>query len=359
MQHYYAAAPKLAFALKPQRRVQLWHSFFGTQKSVDVKICQKPQKNKGSTELLILLCHVCLLRSLLLYPPIDLFICLFGQKLNHSLNSKARWVLIFIGTQRKLTSWFGGPSKGIAVPQMSIADGAQHSHNSSVLAQPSSANPLPQSQSDQGSLLNATVDGSQQIAQSGRTGSGLAPSTRPSSGSRAGQQLARAGQKSLKAFFQPPAAKAAAERPLQTTSPSPAAGSLADVASVQTSSCGDTDRQSHQAPPFKSQHPFLVTGDHVAGSSVIAPDQPASDAAHMQVAADTQSQDTTSLSQSQPSSAMSTSQSIPDTEKAAATEAWQRIHSKMKAPRCKGHSEDCVIREVKKNGPNKGKPRNF
>lgn len=284
----------------------------------------------------------------------DLYVCLFRQRSKYSWSSKAKWVLMFIGTQRKLTSWFGGPFKGIAapsVPQISTADGGQHSHNSSVV-QPSSANPLPQSWSDQSRLLNAAVDGSQQIAQSGRVSSGLAPSTRPNSGSRAGQQPARAGQKSLKAFFQPPAAKAAAERPLQTTSPSPTAGSLADVASVQTSSCGDAARQSHQASPFSGQHPFLATADNAAGSSVIAPDQPASDAAHVQVTAGTQSQDTAPLSQV--SSAMSISHSIPDTEKAAATEAWQRIHTKMKAPRCKGHSEDCVIREVKKNGPNKG-----
>lgn len=43
-----------------------------------------------------------------------------------------------------------------------------------------------------------------------------------------------------------------------------------------------------------------------------------------------------------------------DVGKAAATAAWSKIHSKMKAPKCKGHGEDCVIREVKKNGPNKG-----
>ena len=45
---------------------------------------------------------------------------------------------------------------------------------------------------------------------------------------------------------------------------------------------------------------------------------------------------------------------IADVGKAAATAAWSKIHSKMKAPKCKGHNEDCVIREVKKNGPNKG-----
>ena len=43
-----------------------------------------------------------------------------------------------------------------------------------------------------------------------------------------------------------------------------------------------------------------------------------------------------------------------DTEKAAVTAAWSKIQSKMKAPKCRGHSEDCVIREVKKNGLNKG-----
>ena len=41
-------------------------------------------------------------------------------------------------------------------------------------------------------------------------------------------------------------------------------------------------------------------------------------------------------------------------DKAAVTAAWSKIHSKMRAPKCKGHNEDCVIREVKKSGPNKG-----
>ena len=52
--------------------------------------------------------------------------------------------------------------------------------------------------------------------------------------------------------------------------------------------------------------------------------------------------------------ASSQSGSAPDADKAAVTAAWSRIQSQMKAPKCKGHGEDCVIREVKKSGPNKG-----
>ncbi len=50
----------------------------------------------------------------------------------------------------------------------------------------------------------------------------------------------------------------------------------------------------------------------------------------------------------------SQSNSAADAGKAAVTAAWSKIQNKMKAPKCKGHGEDCVIREVKKNGPNKG-----
>lgn len=50
----------------------------------------------------------------------------------------------------------------------------------------------------------------------------------------------------------------------------------------------------------------------------------------------------------------SQSSSAADAGKAAVTAAWSKIQNKMKAPKCKGHGEDCVIREVKKNGPNKG-----
>ncbi|KAL0047212.1 hypothetical protein WJX82_009612 [Trebouxia sp. C0006] len=51
----------------------------------------------------------------------------------------------------------------------------------------------------------------------------------------------------------------------------------------------------------------------------------------------------------------SQSSSAADAGKAAVTAAWSKIQNKMKAPKCKGHGEDCVIREVKKNGPNKGR----
>ena len=40
--------------------------------------------------------------------------------------------------------------------------------------------------------------------------------------------------------------------------------------------------------------------------------------------------------------------------KPSAVEAWNKIKDKMKPPKCKGHNEDCVIRQVKKKGPNNG-----
>ena len=39
---------------------------------------------------------------------------------------------------------------------------------------------------------------------------------------------------------------------------------------------------------------------------------------------------------------------------AAAASAWKQIQERMKPPKCKGHNEDCVIRQVKKKGPNFG-----
>lgn len=41
-------------------------------------------------------------------------------------------------------------------------------------------------------------------------------------------------------------------------------------------------------------------------------------------------------------------------DRVAAAAAWRQIQQKMKAPKCPGHNEECVIREVKKAGPNKG-----
>ena len=43
-------------------------------------------------------------------------------------------------------------------------------------------------------------------------------------------------------------------------------------------------------------------------------------------------------------------------QNASAKAAWAQIQQRMKPPLCKGHSEPCVIRQVKKGGPNQGKP---
>ena len=44
----------------------------------------------------------------------------------------------------------------------------------------------------------------------------------------------------------------------------------------------------------------------------------------------------------------------PASSTAAAKAAWSRIQESAKPPLCGGHQEPCVIREVKKKGPNKG-----
>lgn len=38
----------------------------------------------------------------------------------------------------------------------------------------------------------------------------------------------------------------------------------------------------------------------------------------------------------------------------AAATAWRQIQQRMRPPKCKGHGEDCVIRQVKKGGANQG-----
>lgn len=44
----------------------------------------------------------------------------------------------------------------------------------------------------------------------------------------------------------------------------------------------------------------------------------------------------------------------PASSTAVAKAAWSRIQESAKPPLCSGHKEPCVIREVKKKGPNKG-----
>lgn len=41
-------------------------------------------------------------------------------------------------------------------------------------------------------------------------------------------------------------------------------------------------------------------------------------------------------------------------QNASAKAAWKQIQQRMRPPLCKGHSEPCVIRQVKKGGPNQG-----
>lgn len=45
----------------------------------------------------------------------------------------------------------------------------------------------------------------------------------------------------------------------------------------------------------------------------------------------------------------------PIRQETGLTEEWKSLFEKLKPPLCNGHGESCVIREVKKNGPNKGR----
>ena len=266
-----------------------------------------------------------------------------------------------------MTSWFAGSSKDTALPSQpsaSLPDSQSEpqtgQHGSPIEPHQNFASSIAQAHPSEAELQAFAATSSHLVAPEGsntiRKGNGPLSLSRPSGirvgqqNGRASQQSVRAGQRSLKAFFQPPATKASgAALGAASTGPAPLIFPVvAASASTSTSEIAQpsfvnkfTSQSLQQTSPLRSQTCLART---VHDSN--APSQQA------EVQTASSCQDAAASSQS--SQAISLSQSVPDAEKAAATEAWQRIHSKMKAPKCKGHSEDCVIREVKKNGPNKG-----
>lgn len=265
------------------------------------------------------------------------------------------------GTQRKLTSWFGGPTKASA-EATTQDDSVYESTIHGGLATSAS-----QSRAHVGALQDSAVASSQQTRQeSGSLSKMASPLERPGSGSRAsqlsaraGQQPVGAGQRSLKAFFQPPAAKVAAAgavafSPALNMVPVTLAGdAIAKMPKPLSVSAASPQAGAVQSSPFKTLTSLPVTTAYTTACLQQSANASGLDGAQSQAAGGA-SQEAAGVPLSQHSLGVSVSQSVLDVDKAAATEAWQRIHTKMKAPRCKGHSEDCVIREVKKNGPNKG-----
>ncbi|KAK9867360.1 hypothetical protein WJX84_005602 [Apatococcus fuscideae] len=59
--------------------------------------------------------------------------------------------------------------------------------------------------------------------------------------------------------------------------------------------------------------------------------------------------------QTLPSQEVSEASQASNASTSAAATAWRQIQQRMRPPKCKGHGEDCVIRQVKKGGANQGR----
>ncbi len=228
-----------------------------------------------------------------------------------------------------------------------------------------------------------------------RAGAGV---SRKGSGSRAGAKGSKAGQTNLRTFLQQrPAAvtttatatcaKAAASATAAAMSSmiqtaTPAAAGVSPVTALPVTAMSVT-AMSHD-PPMSARSAEVRSAVPAASVDPAIPQQAGADLQHAEAADRQMSNDpaleqeagppqgislASALSHSQAEAADpsarsaqssqsdafgSQSNSAADAGKAAVTAAWSRIQNKMKAPKCKGHGEDCVIREVKKNGPNKG-----
>lgn len=329
------------------------------------------------------------------------------------------------GKQRKLTAWLGA---GTAETSSKPTAPAQSVFDSQPVPVLSFQGGLGQSATDTASQATTranflTTLGTGSAAASGR----YLPSsfTRKGSGVKAGpgKPGGKAGQTSLRAFMQRPAAAATAIANAATT-PNAVAPSMhpvprashgsstaASAGLLDAAAEGSSDSQGHKTAPRQTS---VGTVRHSSGAQDVAQlpeqdcpqlsslstmsqshsldaplctlQQPASDRgqkrtgalandvnieqyadeqhipesatvskSHQQaavgavVSAVSSSQSSVSAPESQPSLSAAS-----DADKAAVSAAWSKIQSKMKAPKCRGHNEDCVIREVKKNGPNKG-----
>ena len=299
------------------------------------------------------------------------------------------------GKQRKLTAWLGAVS---AKPSSKPTACAQPDFDSqpapafSPQAGLSHAGTVFQSPSRADSPTTAACTDS--AAASGRHL--LSSFTRKSSGVRAGSGKlgGKTGQTSLRAFMQRPAADAAAKANAASASNAveqsinsvPMANHSNSTAACVTllgiAPTGSSDSQDHKTA-IKQSDAGAIPGSSGAQHSAQLPKQDYPQLSSPSTLSELHSLDAISgtseqlapdrgqkrsfapahdldIEKQRPDSASTFPESQPDvstaldTEKAAVTAAWSKIQSKMKAPKCRGHNEDCVIREVKKNGPNKG-----
>ena len=311
--------------------------------------------------------------------------------------------VVCAGKQRKLTAWLGAATADVS--SKPTAPAQPDLHFQAAPAFPSQAGLSP---ADTAFQRPSTADSLTTAANTdSATASGRhLPSsfTRKGSGVRAGPSKLRGkgSQTSLRAFMQRPAAAATAianvaSAPNAVVQSINSVPSASDSNSNSTSACvglldiapsRSTDLPDHEAAVRQSmigtipgssgaqqQHstqlpeqdcpqlsslstlshvhshaPFGVSAQLALGRGQKRTHAPAHD---LNIEEDADEQDRQASASSVPESQPSMS-AASDTEKAAVTAAWSKIQSKMKAPKCRGHNEDCVIREVKKNGPNKG-----
>ena len=314
------------------------------------------------------------------------------------------------GKQRKLTAWLGAIATESSLKL--TASAPADSNSQSMPAISSQAIDPSHAVTD----ISACLEPTRANSIAGATGSdSAAASTRPlpssltrkGSGARAasgGKQGGKAGQTSLRSFMQRPAAAianavTAPNAAMQSTTSALSGGHSApacagllgaaptassdpqghmttmtqsDAGALPGSSGAQISAQlpvqdhsglsslytlsqmhGHVEQPGATMQPALGRGQKRSHSLTedVAIEQTAGfPAAHQQAAVEAGYD----ASQSDVPRSQSSMNAASDAGKAAVTAAWSKIHSKMKAPKCRGHNEDCVIREVKKNGPNKG-----
>lgn len=329
---------------------------------------------------LLLLCSAALLST-----PVRKLLkhCLVRQAMQ-PCNSKrfaSNGQCVCTGKQRKLTAWLGGATTDTqSQSQLSSAPSKLSSQpcthdttHHSTLPSPSNSNSVLPSTAEQISLpMPQCSTGNAAVSTLPKAFSSF---TRKGSGSRTGTKGGKSGQTSLRAFLQHP----------------PAASTCATVDGSATSAEGNA---APMVPTHAASAPIAAHAD----DPISAPQSSEADSAgptvdlHLKIrqqpgftellpAAPADMQGSSALPQDAVTNALQGSGSdqggatyaglgsvyscetdivgsqtsgAADADKAAVTAAWSKIHSKMKAPKCKGHGEDCVIREVKKNGPNKG-----
>lgn len=195
--------------------------------------------------------------------------------------------------------------------------------------QPSSQPSAPRTSQSDVDSVPASLGGARAAAQRGPRslqGQGL-------KAKRAGSVAARAGggQRSMRAFLAAPApAPACSAAPVGAAPAADAAA--AGLATAETREGGTELANGAAAEPLGSSQ---VGGKAAGGSGELGAGCNADPA----------------MSAQNPGLSPKGSGAVGRTEAAA---AWRSIQQKMKPPKCAGHGEACVIRQVKKAGPNKG-----